>query len=143
MQSHEIIFVCKNLIDHLSYENKLLREHQFQEVTLLTNNKEILNRSFQKIREFLIEHPEWLKDLPQHTSVMLKESLEAVKVVAEENEKQLAKIFAVSQKLLRSVTESLQNRNQLTKTYTALGTIKKKAPYSVPSLPAMAYDEGY
>ncbi len=143
MQSHEIVLACKNLTQHLDMENELLRTNRFQEVAHMTNDKESLSRAFEKIKTFMIGHPEWIQGLPKDIFESLRIELDRVKVVAEENERHLTKIFAVSQKLLKSVTVSLQSRNQLTDTYTSLGKLKRHSVQAAPPIPAMAYDQGY
>lgn len=143
MQFHEIVLACQNLTQHLNRENELLQTNRFQEVTRMTNDKESHSRAFEKVKVFMMGHPEWVVGLPKDTFESLREELERVKVVAEENERHLTKIFTVSQKLLKSVTTSLQSRNQLTDTYTALGKLKRNSVQAAPPIPAMAYDQGY
>lgn len=143
MQYDDVISACMHLSNHLVHENALMRSNQFEDLSLLANDKEIVSRLFQSAKIFMIETPNWVESLSEQEVSRLKGVIEKVKVEAEENERQLSKLFKVSQKLLRSVTQTLQSKNQLTDTYTALGTWKKNTSYAAPTIPAVAYNQAY
>lgn len=143
MRYDDVIDTCMRLSSHLMHENILMRSNKFEDLSLLANDKEIVSRLFQSAKIFMLETPNWVESLNEQEVSRLKEVIEQVKVEAEENERQLSKLFKVSQKLLRSVTQTLQSKNQLTDTYTALGTWKKNTSYAAPTIPAVAYNQSY
>lgn len=143
MQYDDVIGICERLAEHLANENALMRHNKFEDLSLLANDKEIVSRLFQSAKTFMMEASNWVESLNEQDVRGLKQAIEKVKVEAEENEKQLSQLFKVSQKLLRSVTQTLQSKNQLTETYTALGAWKKNTSYAAPTIPAVAYNEAY
>jgi dsDNA-binding SOS-regulon protein len=143
MHYDDVISTCERLADHLVHENALMQSNNFEDLSLLANDKEIVSRLFQSAKIFMMETSNWVESLSEQEVSRLKEVIEKVKVEALENEKQLSKLFKVSQKLLRSVTQTLQSKNQLTETYTALGTRKKNTSYAAPTIPAVAYNQAY
>ena len=136
-QVNELIDITTRLTDLLTRENKALRDHDTQEVSILLNEKNSLTEVYEEHVQAVMDHSKHLDALEPKLKEHLSSIGEKAKSLIEENAILLRAAIVANKRVMEMVADALSQARKKITTYSAdgtMGTAVHREPVKTPAL---------